>query len=272
MITKTNLSSLPQSVHRADFVPEWFETLILQKGRKIIHETTLVCPCKNLAGGHSSSCQNCGGSGLVFVNPTEVKMIVTNSDVAFKLKEFILESESTINITASHQLRLAYNDRLMLKDSISWFGEDIQFFKEDINGITRVLGRSSYPIIELEMMFLFVNVITPLRRMTPADYTISNNIIYLSEEFVNSYPSDRDDGVAGIKGTVRYSHHPYYMISEMKRESMEQYIPDWKNKSQEDQLKRLPIAAIAKRMHDVIKSKDITKELLNNSFTIPKTC
>ena len=46
---------------RADLNKQDFDTLIRQKGRDVILETALQCPCKSESTNQQSNCRNCDG-------------------------------------------------------------------------------------------------------------------------------------------------------------------------------------------------------------------
>ncbi len=187
-----------------------------------------------------------------------------------KLNDFVLETKATVNFSASKNERLAYNDKLVLLDSLSWFSEPIFFWKKTINGIPTVFGRTIYPIKEIEILALQTSDITPLLQLSTAQYTFTDNVIKLDVSFASSYP---DGNMPTLSGTIRYSHNPHYIITELKREFMEQYSPDWQNLNGEDKLKRLPVSCIGTKMHDAIPNYKLglNSGLLTNTFTIP-TC
>ena len=62
---------------RADLHKREFDTLIHQKGRDVLLETALQCPCKSPSTNQQSDCKNCGGTGWIFVNPRETRMVLT---------------------------------------------------------------------------------------------------------------------------------------------------------------------------------------------------
>ena len=78
---------------RVDFNKPSFEKLIYQKGLDVVWEQAIHCPCKDdeAANQGLSSCKNCGGTGWVFINPEETKMIIHSMNLNTRYKEWSME-------------------------------------------------------------------------------------------------------------------------------------------------------------------------------------
>ena len=90
-----NSKELQQTISvqpRADFEREDYKTLIEQKGRRILYEKALLCPCKSPSTNQQSGCKNCGGIGWIFVNPIQTRMIVSAVKIVTEFKPWSQEA------------------------------------------------------------------------------------------------------------------------------------------------------------------------------------
>jgi hypothetical protein len=112
---QANLSNV-----RADFNRSDFETLIAQKGRKVIIEKSLQCPCKGKSTNQQSNCRNCGGTGWVFINPVETRLILQGMNITPNYKAWSEEITGDLKVTASDTEGLTFMDRITVEDGKSY--------------------------------------------------------------------------------------------------------------------------------------------------------
>lgn len=247
----------PQSP-RVDFERKAFDDLIAQKGKDVIIEKALRCPCKNPSSGNAlSTCKNCGGCGWIFVNPYQTRMIMQKINLVNDFTPWSEENRGFVNISFNANEELTFMDKITDVNGIATFNQ-ILFFKEAQD--TTVFAYTAYPIKEIKYIGLFKADNQPLQRLVEGvDYTFTNNIIKL----INSSLIDAQ-GVGNTSISVRYKHAPVFFLMEMKRETMETFEFNGGG----EQLKHLPLSAIARRAHYILNTENLTgTRLLSNNYS-----
>lgn len=238
--------------NRADFHRNDFEKLIAQKGRSVIIEQSLQCSCKSRSINQQSNCQNCGGTGWIFINPRKSRLILQQMKVSVIFKDKSEDVSGDISVTGSDTEELTFMDRITMPDGKAIFNE-VLFFKIK-NNIT--FSFSSYNIKEIIYIGYFQGVNLPLLRLrSNIDYTFDKNIIKIINPAIVPVQGD-------ISISVRYVHAPTYLITDMKRESMETF-----ELLDREQLINLPISGTARRSHYILGAPSLGgTTLLNNSY------
>lgn len=243
---------------RADFHRPEFETLIQQKGRRVLKESSLVCPCKSKSTNQQSNCKNCGGTGWVFINPVETRMILKGMKITPNYKAWSEEIVGDLDVTASDIEELTFMDRLTLLDGKAIYNEVLFFKNNTANTIT--FAFTAYAVKKVLYMGYFVGVDDEFQQLVlGTDYTVDNNIVKLINPAIVAVQDF-------ISITIRYIHAPVYLMVDMKRESMETF-----ELTDKEELIHLPIAGTARRQHYILGSPTLNGDaLLNNS--IVSTC
>lgn len=238
--------------NRADFHRNDFEKLIAQKGRAVTIEQAIQCSCKSKATNQQSNCQNCSGTGWVFINPRSSRLVIQQMKMSVA---FASQSENVlgdINITGSDTEELAFMDRITMLDGKAIFNE-VLFFKVR-NGIT--FSFSAYNIKQIIYIAAFQGVNVPLLRLVQnVDYTYDKNIIKIINPNILSVQGD-------ISVSIRYVHAPTYLMVDMKRESMESF-----EMIEREGLISLPISGTARRAHYILGAPSLSgSTVINNSY------
>lgn len=259
MATQTVISQTPPPVSGpgAYFTRNKYNTLIWDHGRRVIKETALQCPCKGDSANQLSDCQNCGGSGWLFINPTETRMIVKKVDVVNKYKDWSEISTGLVNISCIDTEEVCENDRLTLLDAMSIFLEVLKFrtIGTGLSAIT--FAYTTYNVKKPIYASYFVDSTHKLVQIFyGSDYTINDNqFILLNADLI---------AIEKLSITVRYFHTPQYHIIEMNRETMQ----SWEGDPGKD-LINLPVAATAKRAHYILNAQNLSSDrILDNSFSV----
>jgi hypothetical protein len=255
-LNKTIIEQTPPSLvnkPRVDFVKNDFDALIETKGYKVVWEKAVKCPCSNeQIGNHAlSDCENCGGSGWVFINPTETRMVMHSLNSNTQYKEWSEANLGTVSVTAREVDKLSFMDKITQEDGQTLYSETIypKLVGAELYGFTQ------YPIVTLESAFLFVNSSTALTKLeADTDYTISNNVFSL----VNT-------GLVDPQVSLRYIHKPAFNVLDIPRESMASPVKNKTTGANEDLI--FPIHAIARRSHYIqdAENKSGTR-LIDNSY------
>lgn len=240
----------------SNFDKEGFETAIWQKGYNVIHEKALKCPCKSKNSNQQSDCKNCGGTGWIFINPTETRMIIHSMNRSTKFKDWTEENLGTVSISAMIRDELSYMDRVVITDSKAFFSEVI--YPKKMSDSNTMFAFTTYKIKAFFYVGLFVNVDSALTKLVEdTDYTFDGNKFYLNESFFTD--ENQDTSI-----TIRYSHAPEYHVLDLPRESMQSFS---NGGGKQEELLDLPISAVAKRAHYILDMENIANSrLVDNSF------
>jgi len=124
-----------KTLTRADFKPEEFRRLIIQKGLNVEWSQSAQCPCHQKStqygldlrdvvdidatpGSNNQSCTVCNGTGLIHHSPQDIKSIVTTAKGNTEIGEFGQYRKDEAKFTTQPEHLLSYGDRLKLKDSV----------------------------------------------------------------------------------------------------------------------------------------------------------
>jgi hypothetical protein len=235
-----------------NFSKDSFEALIWQKGYRVYHDKATKCPCKVKAHDNLSSCKNCGGSGWIFFNRVETKMILASMNLDTQYKDWAEETLGTVSLTARDSDKIGYMDRITVLDAETLFSEVVypKTFKNER------FARLTYDIKFIETVFLFSGAQNALTKLEPTtDFTFKNNYIVLDPKY-----NDYDE----TSITVRYIHAPQYHVVDMPRDTMSSPIKDTEGIPQE---KLMPISAVGRRAHYVLDEQSYNGDyLFDNSY------
>ena len=252
-------TSITLSAPRTDFELNEFEKIIVQKGRKVLFSKALQCPCKSRSTNQQSNCKNCGGSGWVFVNERETRMIVSGVAIVNEYKPWSEESRGVINISCSDDEQLTFMDKITLVDANAIY-QEVLFFRK-VN--SQWFAFSSYPIKKLLYGGLFVSVNSSLQRVTESQLQFGpkNVVKIIDGSLIDSQATDDS-----VSLSVRYYHSPIYYVAEMKRETMQSF----KYENEKETIQNLPLSALARRAHYILDPTKFSGEgLLSNDFQEP---
>lgn len=240
---------------RADLIKQEFDTLIGQKGRDVQLETALQCPCKSESTNQQSNCKNCGGTGWVFINPRQVRMVLTAINAVTEFRPWSEELRGTVNITSHVEDELSIMDRITALDGESIHSE-VLFLKQLDD---QIFTYTTYDIKEISYIALFKSISQPLQRLVKdTDYTIENNIIKFETSLTLPFNEVEQNNI-----TIRYKHAPQFHVIEMKRDTMQTFKWEGNEVNQ-----NMPISAIARRSHYQLTAQNLAGDrLIDNSFT-----
>jgi len=126
---------------RADFKPELFDTLINQKGYKVIWEQGMFCSCYNqMSGQPDYNCPACRGKGYVYFDPKETRALVTSINGRKEQEKIGLNDLGTAYLTPKASDNVGFRDRFTFLDFTMKFS---QLVVKDSPGMP---DRMKYPI------------------------------------------------------------------------------------------------------------------------------
>jgi hypothetical protein len=219
------------------FESQRFNALVFDKGYEVWLDRAYRCPCSITGAGQPLvSCDNCLGVGWIFTDRSETRIAVQGIKADVKYENWSKTTAGTARITARAIDKLAFMDRIILKDVEGYYNEIIRVRN---NGTTRI-GYTEYPIIEIEDIFLFDTDKTPLKRLVQGtDYTIEKE----SKIILTPAASTKPAPVL----SVRYRHYMTYHIIDMNRDIMK--VREKGCLMPEEMLKEMPVAGLARKAH-----------------------
>jgi hypothetical protein len=181
-----------------------FESLIWTIGSNAIIEKAVQCPCKEGGGENSTLCQNCLGSGWLFVNPVKTMVLAHGIRQEERLQMFGKDAETVMKFTVSDRDRVATMDRITMTDAIVTHSEILQMpFRKD--GQWAYLDYVPKRITEI---YAFEGNSKKLAKILPSDYELNGNRISFKE-------FTKHESVS-----IRYEHNPQYNAIYGHREAM----------------------------------------------------
>jgi len=219
------------------FETQRFNALVFDKGYDVWLDRAYRCPCAVKGAGQAlPSCNNCLGIGWIFTDRSETRVAIQGIKADVKYENWTKTTSGTARITARATDKLAFMDRIILKDVEGYYNEIIRV--REIAG--QKIGFFEYPIIEIEDIFLFDSDKTPLKKLVKdTDYTIEKE----SKIILSASISSKPEPVI----SARYRHHMTYHIIDMNRD-----ITKVREKGclmPEEVLKEMPVAGLARKAH-----------------------
>lgn len=248
-ILKTNENTF--GYMRLDFEKGQFDALIENKGYPVVWERAIPCPCsKRSESASKTTCQNCIGTGWVFINPVQIKGLITSINKDTKYREWSVELLGTFAVTVTSKYKLSFMDRLTVLGSRATHSENL-IVKQNGN---KWFVRTTYEIKEIVDIFKFESVYKALKLLEfGVDYNFEGNQIAFLKNI------EYGDSV-----TVTYLHELQYHILDLNHDVRNTVAL---NKYSQEEVVELPIAAIARRTHIVINSYEFNgDEIFNNSY------
>lgn len=234
---------------RNDFQETNFDNLVYQKGRNVVFSKAIQCPCRGVGTNQQSNCKNCGGVGWTYVNPITTRMIVQGIGAATNYSPYFEQEIGTINISCSSFEKMTQNDRIQFTDAVSIFNEVITAKQKQ----STLFAYTKYNIKSVDYLGMFIGSNQAFVRLNQdVDFTIVNNVLMLG-------PDVKPDAQL----TIRYTYYPEYVITEMKRESMESF----RYNGVSETIEQMPLSGIGRKLHLVTWFENLNNDrLIDNSY------
>ena len=226
--------------HQVRFTPERFNELVYDKGYEVYIDKALRCPCsvKN-AGQPLPNCDNCLGIGWFFINRTETRLVIQSMKADVRFENWSRDTTGMARVTARAIDKLAFMDRIILKDVEGYYNEIVRTKKAQDNS---VYFFTMYGILEVESIFLFEDAKNPLKSLKEnVDFQIAelgNTKISIINPEINS---------EDLTLSIRYRHNQTYHVIDMNRDIVK--VRTKGCKMPDEELKDLPINGMIRKSH-----------------------
>jgi len=207
-----------------------------------------------------STCKNCGGTGWVFVNKRNSRLVLQGVGVKTVEEIWTQIASGMVTISYPPEEDFAYMDRITRLNQTAIFSEVIDFDTYlDAN-----FGFVTYQPIKIDYIALYQSDELGFMQLTSDQYTVVNNKITL---LIDDLP-DFDKIETPLTATIRYSHHPTFNVIEISREPIDNF--KWSAKG--EMLQELPGKAIARRTHNIEDLVKLRQGKLNNNDYVEHNC
>jgi len=249
-------------------IPSYFDkqnvdATVRDQSYDCLYEKSQACPCKSQSSTHLNNCKNCGGTGWLFPNTLQTRFVITGIGADNKLKEAAFREwgnvdTGSVTITGYNEEKFTYMDRITMLDATAEHNELL--YPSYTDSDTNQFAFTQYKIKDVYSLLVFVAHDQPLQKLEDGvDYTFRENIIELSDSFVNE----------NMQLSIRYVHHPVFHITDIIRESLTS--KKGQMPTGQETLK-LPIKAIAKRAHLILDVQNYTGDRLLDNSWLPNVC
>lgn len=231
---------------QVDWDRSQFDDAVTHHGYLCFIDRALSCPC---CGGDIKNalpdCLNCGGSGWVYIDRQESRVLCSSISNRNKYEVWTAENMGTVNITCKPQDKLGYMDKVTLLELESWFNQAVRLYSGDDD----VFALLTYEPVSVFDVYLFVGSKTKLRRLSESEYTIENNKITVNN---NVFTPQELQNIENKTISVRYTHNPIYYIIDINRDLIKQKTMKNCKDVGTPNLTNYVLSAIGRRAHYVL--------------------
>ena len=221
---------------RVDFNDVKLISKIEEKGLNVRWEKMCVCPCrKDISSQAVVDCINCDGTGWYFFGSQNIKALVSGAQFS---RNFLMWTENlsgSVIITVDPIYKVGWNDKLVILDAETVFSEvkQVKILNED-DGIKTIKLR--YPANTIVSAFSYLNSDENLRALDLNNLTINGHYLTINDNVIEE----------GENISLVYYYNPSYLVVDNLNDYRNTYV---KNKLPEEQLRKLPIKVLAKKLH-----------------------
>lgn len=242
--------------HQVRLQPERFNSLVFDKGHDAWIDRAYRCPCSVKGAGQPlADCDNCLGNGWIFANRIDTRVAIQGMKADVRFENWTKMTAGMAKITTRAIDKLAFMDRIILKEVEGYYNEILRTRVRD----GKVIAFFEYPLLEVEDVMLFRSSKQSLTILRPEiDFTIEGE-----SKIIFNLPL-KDDYTL----TTRYRHYMTYHILEMNRDIMKVRTKDKCGQSDEE-LAAMPISGVARKAHYLFDNHKFDEEerLIDNSRT-----
>jgi hypothetical protein len=195
---------------RADFRDREFTRVIRQHGKYVYWRKALLCPCGTTETDQAAlDCEDCNGSGYVYVQPQCIQALMFQFDKKTSIFEkFGLFQSGTVSVTVEPQFRPGYRDSYEMRDDVIAMNELLK--KDDRRG-----RRSKLPAGVDSARFRIVNAASLLYKCSGGELVTLEEGLHFSitdEGWLRWTDRGNKAIGTGTKFSLHYDYHPIFLI------------------------------------------------------------
>ncbi len=238
--------SWPKKCQRSDFDPVGIQCVLMTKGQRARWEKAQACVCTAVNNGvPDGSCPVCGGTGRVYTDGEEVRLLVESVEIEPRLYErFGQWVLGTVKLTLRPEHLPGYLDRFTLLDAVMVVRETavrqgpVQSLKYPVavRNMTLVLDGQEQPV-DVGVLYMARSDGTRLEPATDFTVTEDGAIDWTPGDQAGTAP-DEEEGFV-----VTYYAHPRYVTTEYPHASRVTYT---KMKGTTERVQYLPVQVLAR--------------------------
>ena len=255
MIKSVQIQPSPNIVGKpqVSFSNAHFDAAIWNEGYDVTIENMIKCPCKTKNNDQLSTCENCLGTGYVFINKTKDKAIISSINSNTEFKDWSEVRLGTVTISLMSRGYLSFMDKIIIQDSQAMQSQVIYPMEFDGN----VFAYTIYDIDSIVDIFKFVAPDQPLLKLVQdVDFTFERNKILFN--LITAYSE--------FVVSVRYWHKLVYGVIDIPHVLRTNYK---KNNLGRQELQMLPVNGVARLWHFIVDAQNYAgTNIFDNSYTI----
>ena len=228
---------------RVDFDPDKFNSRVQEKGINVLWEKMAACPCrKDITSQAISNCVNCQGTGFTFYDSKQIRAMISGASGSKNFQQWSEVLQGTVNISVDPYYKLGWYDKIVVIDADTVFSEqkliETSYIAQDGHSASFNLH---YPVLEVSNIFKFNSELSSLETINLSLVTIN---LVNRKNITIQYDFDVNDKIS-----INYLYNPTYLIIDLLNDYRNTYT---KFKRPEEFLGKMPIRALAKKLHLVL--------------------
>lgn len=195
---------------RSDFRPSEFTKAIRQHGKYVYWRKALLCPCETAETGQAAlDCEDCNGSGYIYVQPQCIQALMAQFDKKTNIFEkFGLYQSGSVMCSVEAKYRPGYRDSYEMRD-------DVLPMNELLKKANRRGRRRKLPDGVDSARFRIVNVAAMLYKCPSGELVSLEEGLHFTitdEGWIRWTPTgDRTVKDGGLI-SVHYDYHPIFLV------------------------------------------------------------
>ena len=195
---------------RSDFRGEEFKRGIGPHGRFVIWRKALLCPCSTAETDQAQlDCEDCGGSGYVYVQPQRIQVVMARFDKKTNIFEkFGLFQSGSVIVTSLPEHRPGYRDSFEMRDDVMPMNELL--VKGNRRGRRRTL-----PAGVDSARFRIVSVASVLYKCRSGELVFLEENLHFTitpEGWIRWTPTGDRTIPEGARFSIHYDYRPIFIV------------------------------------------------------------
>ena len=221
------------------FIKNDFDNAIWENGYTVWIEDAVSCPCKGMGSAPQSTCNNCLGTGWIFIAPKETRALMTSINKNTKYKDWNPQFIGTVAITPISEIKLSFMSRVTIKGNTSRFSEVVflRNIPNPVDNFTKYVFLTYRPNNVLNI-YVYDGINNRLLKVDSSRYRPSTNPFVIEVDI--NLLLDTDNGAI----SVTYTHELSYNIIDLPHDM--RMTKEYDN-TDKRRLVDMPVSAIGRK-------------------------